>query len=180
MSAETMAAPVQAPGYFDAVTRLIRQPQRFFAEETPSGLRVPFRILCISAVFHAAVSFTYIYGRSVPLTLILFANSLAIPFIMAGLAWMLQTMTMGRGAGFEKTFAAFAYASSVTLLLSWIPALGMITEPWRLYIAAAGLAKGCGLGWKRGVILLLLSVLLFLMMLWSILPLLMRLKEMVL
>ncbi len=166
-------------GYFQAVTSLIRNPSRYFAETGVAGLKAPFRVLLISAAFHAAVSFTYVYGRSIPLTLILLANSLAIPFAMAGLAWMLQIMVMGREASFSKSFAAFAYASAATLIFSWIPAMGFLTEPWRLGIAAAGFAKGANLGWKRGIILTVLSVLLFLMFLWSALPLLLKVKALV-
>jgi len=176
-SAEAKETDKRDNGYFQTVTALIRNPSRFFSGIEVTGLKAPFRVLLISAAFHAAVSFTYVYGRSVPLTMALLANSLALPFAMAGLAWMLQIMVMGREASFTKSFAAFAYASSATLIFSWVPAMGILTEPWRLGIAAAGFAKGAGLGWKRGIILTVLSVLLFLMLLWSALPLLMKLKE---
>ncbi|MDK2957801.1 MAG: hypothetical protein PWQ57_3299 [Desulfovibrionales bacterium] len=177
MTSTTVESAPQSLGYFNVVTGLIRQPHRFFGQIPLTGIRAPLKILAISAVFHAAVSFTYVYGRSVPLTLILLANAMAIPFIMGGLAWMLQSMIYGRGVGFDKMFAVFAYASSVTLLFSWVPALGLLTEPWRLFIAVAGLAKGCDLGWKRGVILVVASVLLFLMLIWSAMPVLVQIKE---
>jgi hypothetical protein len=177
MTSTTVENLEQRLNYFGAVTNLIRRPHSFFVQHPPEGMKIPLRFLAISAVFHAAVCFTYVYGRSLPLTLILLANAVGVPFVMAGLAWMLQTMIYGRGVGFDKAFAAFAYASSVTLLFSWVPALGLLTEPWRLFIATAGLAKGCDLGWKRAALIVVLSVLLFLMLIWSAMPVIMQVKE---
>jgi hypothetical protein len=133
--------------------------------------KLPAKICGISALFHVAVSFTYVYGRSAPLAVILFLNAMLMPVITASLIHMFMTMTMGKKNNLGRIYAVVALATAPTLLFSWIPAAGFVTEPWRMLLIGFGLNKACGFSWKQSAFLLVSSFGALLLLLWSALPL---------
>ena len=70
---------------------------------------------------------------------------MVMPFMAAGVGFMLMTMTFRRRTGFERLFGVYAFAAGVTLLVSWIPLFLWLCEPWKWLLTGIGLVKGCGL-----------------------------------
>jgi len=163
--------------YFPTIINLIRAPRAFFSELGDMDWRTPAKICCISAVFHVAVGFTYIFGRSVPLALVLFCNAMLMPLITASLAHIFLTMFMRQRASLSRVYAVFALASAPALLFSWVPAVAFVTEPWRLLLIGFGLNKACGLGWKRAAFLVAITFVTLLLLVWSALPLISDLRQ---
>ena len=83
---------------------------------------------------------------------------------------MVQTMTSVNKISFRKMFAVFAYATGVTMAISWIPALNTITEIWKFSLVTYGLVKGCGLTWSRSIVMVLVRIGLLLLFFWSVFP----------
>ncbi len=163
--------------YFQTITTLIRAPRAFFSDMPDQGWQLPAKICGISAIFHVVVSCTYIFGRSVPLAVVLLCNAMLMPLITASLTYMFMTMFMGRKTSLSRMYAVFALASAPVLLISWVPAVGMITEPWRMLLIGFGLNKACSLSWKQSALLVLLAFAALLLFIWSALPVLTDLKH---
>lgn len=169
---QTEAPPQeQRIDYFKTMVTLIRAPRTYFSEMPALDWKIPAKICGISAIFHVAVSFTYVFGRSVPLALVLFLNAMLMPLITASLIHMFMTMSMGKKNSLQKIYAVVALATAPTLLFSWIPAAGFVTEPWRMLLIGFGLNKACGFSWKQTVWLLVAAFGSLLLLLWSALPL---------
>lgn len=157
--------------YFKTIVTLIRAPRTYFSEMSDTDWKIPAKICGISALFHVAVSFTYVFGRSAPLALVLFINAMLMPLITASLIHMFMTMSMGKKTSLQSIYVAVALATAPTLLFSWIPAAGFVTEPWRMLLIGFGLNKACGFSWKQAVWLLVAAFGSLLLLLWSALPL---------
>jgi len=163
--------------YFQTMIGLIRSPRTFFSELSEPDWRSAAKICGISAVFHVAVSYTYVYGRSIPLALILLCNAMLMPLITASLAHMFMTMFWGKKVSLQRMYTVMALASAPVLLFSWLPALGLVTEPWRILLIGFGLNKGCSIPWKRVCLLLFLTLGALVLLIWSALPLISDLKQ---
>lgn len=161
----------QRMDYFKTIVTLIRAPRTYFSEMQDMDWKIPAKICGISAIFHVAVSFTYVFGRSVPLALVLLLNAMLMPLITASLVHMFMTMSMGKKTSLQSIYVVVALATAPTLLFSWIPAAGFVTEPWRMLLIGFGLNKACGFNWKQSALLLVAAFGALLLLLWSALPL---------
>lgn len=166
--------------YFQSLTRLLSTPKVFFADLPETmGYRQSFTFLLVSALFFTGVSLTYFYETSMVMALILLVNALAMPFIGAGICFMIMKMTMNKSIGFEKLFALFAFASGVTMLLSWIPKLFWLTEPWRWMLICIGMVKACGFRWIQAVFLMAVTMAILCLLFWSFAPVILSFKRLV-
>jgi hypothetical protein len=102
---------------------------------------------------------------------VLFLNAMLMPLITASLIHMFMTMSMGKKTSLQSIYTVVALATAPTLLFSWIPAAGFVTEPWRMLLIGFGLSKACGFSWKQTVWLLVAAFGSLLLLLWSALPL---------
>ena len=107
---------------------------------------------------------------------ILFVNSIAMPFVAAGIGFMVMTMTIGKRVAFAKFFAVYAFATGVTLLASWIPLFVWLTEPWKWLLIALGMVKGCGFKWMQAFLIIGLSVFVLVLFFWSLGPVILYIK----
>lgn len=157
--------------YIQTLTGILGSPRRFFSE-VPEELRFrnPFGFLLISSLFFTGASLTCVYDRHVLMAGILLINALAMPFITAGIAFLIMTMTMIKRANFTRVFAVFAFAAGVTMLASWIPLFVWITEPWKWLLIAIGMVKTCGLRWAQAILVIGSSVFVVLLFFWSLGP----------
>ncbi|WP_461210013.1 YIP1 family protein [Desulfocurvus sp. DL9XJH121] len=158
--------------YFKTLQEVVVSPGRFFGSmpEDPGVEQNAFRFLVISGMFYATIYLTYFFERSFQMAAILVINAIGMPFLLAGLGFVVLAMTSSRGLPFRKIFAVYAYATGTVMIVAWIPALNTITEIWKFGLVAYGLVKGCGLSWPRSVVVVLLSVALLLLLLWSAIP----------
>lgn len=160
--------------YFKMLQMLIVSPRQFFTamgEDTAiSGCA--FKFLLISGVFHSCVYMTYFTERTAAVAIALVLNALGMPVLLAGLTHLAHAMTSSDKISFRKLFAIYAFATGTTMIVSWIPAVHILTELWRFILVVIGLVKACGLSWVRSVLLVLAGVVLLLMLFWSLFPLL--------
>ena len=75
---------------------------------------------------------------------------------------MVMMLTLGRRIPFERLFAIYAFASGVTLLVSWIPFSTWLTEPWKWVMIGLGMVRAGGLRWRQTVLVVGISVVLLL------------------
>ncbi|MBW2096672.1 MAG: YIP1 family protein [Deltaproteobacteria bacterium] len=157
--------------YFQALTRMLSSPSRFFGElPGETGLRQPLGFLIISGLFFAGASLTTISENQILMGGILLVNSVAMPFVTAGISFMVITMSMGKRMTFARLFSVYAYATGVTLLASWIPLFVWLTEPWKWMLIVIGLVKGCGFRWMQAILVVAVSIFVVVLSFWSLGP----------
>ena len=157
--------------YFQALTRMLSSPSRFFSEmPIDTGFRQPLGFLIISGLFFAGASLTTLSENQILMGGILFVNAVAMPFVTAGIAFMVITMTMGKQVSFPKLFSIYAYATGVTLLASWIPLFVWLTEPWKWILIVIGLVKGCGFKWMQAILVVAVTIFIAVLFFWSLGP----------
>lgn len=134
--------------------------------------------LLVSSLFFTVASFTCFRENHWVLSSIFLVNALLMPFIAAGIAFMVMSLTVGRRIPFERLFAIYAFAAGITLLVSWIPFSNWLTEPWKWVLIGLGLVKGGGLTWKQTVLILGLSLVLLILLFRAFFPVIALLQEM--
>ncbi len=102
---------------------------------------------------------------------IFFINAIGMPLVAAGLGYMVMTLMMGRQVGFARFFSVYALSSGVTLLVSWVPFFLVFSEPWKWYLIASGMVGGFGFKWVQVLLIIGLSVGIWLLFFWTVLPL---------
>jgi hypothetical protein len=166
--------------YIQALTGILGSPRRFFGELPEDvGFRNPFGFLLISSLFFTGASLTCVHDRHVLMAGILLTNALSMPFITAGTAFLIMTMTMVERVSFTRLFAVFAFAAGVTMLASWIPLFVWITEPWKWMLIAMGMVKACGLRWMQAISIIGSSIFIVLLFFWSLAPVIFYVKGLV-
>ncbi len=155
--------------YFQALTRMLSSPSRFFGElPGETGFRQPLGFLIISSLFFAGASLTTISDNQIFMGGILLVNAVAMPFVTAGISFMVITMSMGKRVSFPRLFSVYAYATGVTLLASWIPLFVWLTEPWKWMLIIIGLVKGCGFRWMQASLVVAVSIFIVVLFFWAI------------
>ena len=135
--------------------------------------------LLVSSLFFTVASFTCFMENHWVLCSIFLVNALVMPFIAAGIAFMLMLLIVGRRIPFERLFAIYAFAAGVTLLVSWIPFSNWLTEPWKWALIGLGMVKGGGLTWRQTILILGLSVVLLILLFRAFFPVAAFLRELI-
>jgi len=163
--------------YFQALTRMLSSPSRFFSElPDETGFRQPLGCLTISSLFFAGASLTTISENQILMGGVLFVNAVAMPFVTAGITFMVMTMSMGKRVPFPKLFSVYAYATAVTLLASWIPLFVWLTEPWKWMLIIIGMVKGCGFKWMQAILVVAVSIFIVVLFFWSLGPVIVQMR----
>ena len=158
--------------YFQALTKMLSSPGRFFGEQpAATGFWRPLGFLIVSGLFFACASLTTISENQILMGWILLMNAVAMPFVTAGISFMVIIMSMGKRVSFPRLFSVYAYATGVTLLASWIPLFVWLTEPWKWVLIIIGMVKGCGFRWMQAILVVAISVFIVFLLFWSLGPL---------
>lgn len=148
--------------YAYAVVQLLIEPGQFFTElPRKNGVRRAVGFVCGSALFYAAASLlTGGYGQQAAwkMGVIFFINALGTMALGAVIGHILLVLVAGRTASFKNVFSIYAFASGITLFLSWLPFLLWITEPWRWWLVYTGFKNSCSLTWKKALCVVVLSL----------------------
>ena len=156
--------------YVQAVFGILGRPRRYFSESPSVIAMMPsLAFLVISALFHCAASLTNIRIHTFYLMggIYLF-NAVGMVFITAGLGYLVMSLSIGPKVPFARLFSIYALCSGVTLLISWVPYLGVFTEPWKWYLIGTGLTKGCGVKLRDAVLIIALSLTIWIVFYWSL------------
>ena len=159
--------------YLNTWMQLIKAPKAFFgAYDQQLRQLSPVLFLAVSSVI-SALSAMLLGSHSGNLIkgAILLVNGFGMASLAAVFAYMALVPVAGRGISFGRLFGVFAHSSGVVLLFSWIPALVLITEPWRWWLIWTGMRRGCGLTRGQAAIVLALSFTMIVMLFWILLPL---------
>ena len=159
--------------YVQAVFGILGRPRKYFGELCPAiGMLPSLVFLVISALFFCAASLMNIRLQAVYIMggIYLF-NAVGMVFIMAGLGYLVMILSIGRKVPFARLFSIYALCSGVTLLVSWVPYLVVFTEPWKWYLIGTGLTKGCGVKLKEAMLIIVLSLTIWILFYWSLMPL---------
>jgi len=145
--------------YVQAVFGIMGHPRKFFSRLPQSkGMTQALGFLILSAVFFSAAgqlhsnlqNFLAVGG-------IRMFNAVGMVFILAGLGYVVMTLSIGKKVGFARFFSIYALCSGVTLLVSWVPHLALFTEPWKWYLIGVGMTRGCGLKLKEALLIMSIS-----------------------
>ena len=159
--------------YARTVFGLLGQPRKFYGALPQSITVMPILgFLALSASFSSMASLLGTSLQSFYLTggIYLF-NAVGMVLIMAALGYMVMTLCIGKKVAFVRMFSVYALSSGVTLLVSWIPYFVVLTEPWKWYLIATGLTKSCGLKLREAVLIIILSLAIWILFCWSLIPL---------
>jgi hypothetical protein len=162
--------------YVQAVFGILGRPRKFFNElPLTIGIKESLIFLVMSALFFCAASLMNIRQHTFYLMggIYLF-NAVGMVFIMAGLGYLVMTLSIGKKVPFARLFSIYAICSGVTLLVSWVPYFILFTEPWKWYLIGTGLTKGCGLKIKEAAVMIALSLAIWILFYWSLIPIITR------
>lgn len=160
--------------YFRTLTRLLRQPGRFFDDlPVQIGWRQPLWFLLLSGLFSTGACLAgFRPQRPILMGGILLINAVGMTGISAGVGYCAMVIFMGRQASFARFFSVYAFASGVVQLAAWVPFFVWLTEPWKWWLIGTGLKRGLGfkstqtvliIGASIGVVLLFFGSVLSLM-----------------
>ena len=162
--------------YVQTVFGIMGHPRRFFSELPPScGMSQALGFLVLSAVFFSTASqmhtnlenFLVVGG-------IHMVNAVGMVFIMAGLGYVVMMLSIGKKVRFTRLFSIYALSAGVTLLVSWVPYVVVFTEPWKWLLIGTGITKGCGLTLKEALLIMTVSLAIWILFFWSLLPIITR------
>ena len=146
--------------YVQAVFGIMGHPRKFFSRlPQTSGMTQALGFLILSTVFfsiagqmHTRFQDFFLVGG------IYVFNAVGMVFILAGLSYVVMTLSIGKKVGFTRLFGIYALCSGVTLLVSWVPHLALLTEPWKWYLIGVGMTRGCGLKFKEALLIMAISL----------------------
>lgn len=169
----TAANDLSLRSYFQVLTRLLGEPRRFFGGyPLESGWKQPLGFLILSSLFFTGAGIMLSpHPKSAVMAGIIFINAVGMPFVTAGLGYMVMLLIMGRRVKFRRFFSVYALSSGVTLLVSWIPFFLVFSEPWKWWLIATGMVRGFSFKWTQALLIIGLSVGIWLLLFWTALPL---------
>ena len=146
--------------YVQAVFGILGHPRKFFSRlPKTSGMTQALGFLILSTVFfstagqlHTRFQDFFLVGG------IYIFNAVGMVFILAGLSYAAMTLSIGKKVGFTRLFGIYALCSGATLLVSWVPHLALLTEPWKWYLIGVGMTRGCGLKLKEALLIIAISL----------------------
>lgn len=155
--------------YFRALASLVVAPGLFFRGlGEGQGSRRPVGFLLVSALVHAIAGSHFETGPPWVGFVLKLANALGMTVFSALIAFTIARMTSLRSVRYSTIFSMFAYASGVTLLVSWVPMLVWVTEPWKWFLIAIGLVHGAGLRWPRALWVVVATIGMVILFFWSL------------
>lgn len=159
--------------YLNTWMQLIKAPRTFFSAYDDQLRQLsPVLFLAVSSVISALSAMLLgSHSGNVIKGAIMLVNGFGMATLASIIAYVVVVPVAGKGVPFGRLFGVFAHSSGVTLLFSWIPALVLITEPWRWWLIWTGMRRGCGLTRGQAAIVLTLSFTMIVMLFWILLPL---------
>jgi hypothetical protein len=129
--------------FFGVARTVLFFPRSFFARVNyGGGLKSPFIFLICCALVHTL--FVGLSFRSWAIIALSLANGIALPFVTAGLLFLIATRVFKGQGTYGAAFRINAY-SAATALCSWIPLGGFLLEFYRLYLIGLGLGRAFSL-----------------------------------
>ena len=146
--------------YFQIISEITRQPKVFFQNKLiGKSWKTPLYVLMISGLIFSIASVVASMSKTpIMMGLVYFANGVGMVFITSGMGYALSRLFMKTKVSYQRIFAIYAYASGAVLILSWLPYMIWITEPFRWWMIGCGLVKNIGFTIKGALTIILLSI----------------------
>jgi Yip1-like protein len=160
-------------GFFAlTLTRILGEPRRYFSECWVGGdVKRPLVFLIGSSLFYAlAGTIQALPPNPVLAFSILFLNATGMVLITVIVAYTTAVTIFGRQHTFGDLFSIIALCSGVTLLASWVPFFIWITEPWKWWLIWVGFVHGCGFKRWQAALVSGLTLLVMVLLFWTLLP----------
>ena len=157
--------------YSKMVIQLLSSPGKFF-DNPDKRFRMmhPAGFLLISTILFTTASLCIVKpDNQLMSSIVLFSNAFGMVLALSIIGYTVMGASIGRKTSFGLFFSVYAYASGTTLLAAWIPYTLVFTEPWRWVLIGIGLKKTCGLGVGAIIWVILCSITILSILLWSIL-----------
>lgn len=139
--------PFFVPGrsFLKMVIGLLINPGRFYEErkEEKGYCRALLFLLTVSILFTAAGTLLMPQKKGF-FAVVFFLNAFLMPFLTAGILYLVTRLICRRLYSFEALFRIIAYAN-VTLLISWLPGIAWVGGIWKFYLIGVGLSRTGGI-----------------------------------
>lgn len=162
---------ISLASYSNILIQLLRSPGVFFDSHRE---KIKFKhaavfLLISNILFTAAALSVTRFDNPLINGTILFTNAFGMVLILSIIGYAVMGASVGRKTSFGVFFSVYAYASGTTLLAAWIPSTIIFTEPWRWILISIGLKHVCGLGIGSRIWIILCSIIILSILLWSML-----------
>lgn len=163
---------ISVSSYSTILMQLVRSPGVFY-DNRGDGLQVKQSALFLfvsSMLFTAGSLLVLRCDNALISGMVLFVNAFGMVLVLSIIGYTVIGFSVGRKSTFGLFFSVYAYASGATLLAAWIPFMVVLAEPWRWILIGIGLRRACGLSIYSAVWVILCSITVVTLLLWSILP----------
>jgi hypothetical protein len=144
---------------FDVAKAVLITPKVFFSTMARQGpLTHPVLFLITSVVVHTLLA--HPFHQMPGLVYQNLFMGITLPFLTAGIVFLLLTRLFNSSGTYEATFRVNAYAAAVGLV-SWIPVIGLFLELYRLYIIVVGLRSIYAIKTTRAIIAIFLTFIIY-------------------
>ncbi len=159
--------------YFASLSNLLARPRVFFRQRPdPREARYPLVFLMLSgAVAAAAGVISAKPAKPLLEGAVFFANAVGLAVIFAAIGYLTVRLMLGKRVTFTRVFAVYALSSGLVLHAAWMPHFWIFTEPWKWWLIAVGLIHACDLKTRQAVAVIAMSAGIWILVVWSILPL---------
>lgn len=155
--------------YFQIMNRLMVSPGHFFQEDLISiDSARALRFLIVSSLFLTLAKACLLQQAFLRMSLITFVNAVVMPFLSVVIGYFFIKRLLGKKILFKRLFIVYALSSGLTMLIAWIPLFLWIAEPWKWYLIGLGLIRGCGLGLRQTLVVIILSLFLIVSFFWAV------------
>ena len=165
--------------FFQIARAVLLSPKAFYeGMKTDGGLRNPLLFLVCCVAIHTAIASLFVKQ---PVVLFNVVYGILMPFVTAGVLFLILTRIFKAPGTFEAAFRVTAYAAA-TALLSWIPVAfrtdvsaspgtlfsliawtGLFIEFYRLYLIALGLSRTFSVTVSRAALAIVITAFIYVM-----------------
>jgi hypothetical protein len=145
--------------FFRTAKAVLFSPRLFYERmKTDGGLRNPFLFLICCVLIHTLGASLYVKNQTIIALNVV--NGIVMPFVTAGILFMIITRLFKASGSYEMSFRVCAYAAA-TALFSWIGYVGLFVEFYRLYLIGLGLSRTFSVRVFQTVLALVLTVMIY-------------------
>ena len=142
--------------FFLTAKAVLLSPGSFYeGMNREGGLRNPFLFLACCVLIHTLIVGLWLKNQSLVASNLLFG--LVLPFVTAGILFLLITRLFKASGTYEMAFRVNAYAAAVSLL-SWVPMAGILLEFYRVYLIVVGLSGTFSIKASRAFMAVVLTI----------------------
>jgi hypothetical protein len=161
---------ISLASYSNILIQLMRSPGSFFDNHCKKNqAKQAAGFLLISNILFTIAALSVIrFDNPLINGIVLFTNAFGMVLILSVIGYVVMGASVGRKTSFSVFFSVYAYASGTTLLTSWIPSMLLFSEPWRWVLIGIGLRRACDLRLGAIIWVILCSVTMVSILLWTI------------